>query len=360
MRHDILPPVGLTSTKQLPGRFVRRSGGKALGAWHDNAVRLNKDWQAQPELMRERDAKFFAGAAVHNRWPTLTQFTCCAVVRSRRCNRITIIETGHKHCIKHAGPAGAKQYRQNCYTLFLSGRYPSHKWFADEARRMRTRIRDRQRRKRDGWTLPGLTLRFAPVLETRFRMDVEFMLQRRPWGAVPDYHRDQLRWCWRKFALDRRKPAAWDAKARAIMLDLAARGPIEVDDLPHATGHEPHVLFVERQCTTFSWRSRMQDGEIERAMVAPAAVQKAIVARKRGQDARTKPSAQRVPNGTVGVDLDRLLQRHGRDLRKVLAETNEAKWPAMLEAYDAYVADPTAQRHRRWTAIWRDASRPAS
>ena len=67
MRHAITPPVELTSAKQLPGRFVRVTGGKALGLWHDNGVRLNREWQAQPDLMRERDARFFAGAAAHNR-----------------------------------------------------------------------------------------------------------------------------------------------------------------------------------------------------------------------------------------------------------------------------------------------------
>ncbi len=354
MRHAITAPVGLTSAKQLPGRYVRVTGGKALGLWHDNAVRLNKGWQAQPELMRERDAKFFAGMAVHNRWPWLAQFTCCAVVRGRRCSRITIIETGHKHCIKHAGPTHAKLYRENCYKLFLSGRYPSHRWFADEARRMRTRIRDRQRRKRDGWMLPGLTLRFAPVLEAQFQTGVALMLQGRPWDRVPDYHGDQLRWAWRKFVLDRNKPAAWDAKARAIMVDLASRGPVDEDGLPHATGHEPHVLVVTQRCTAFFWRSRTQTGDIERALAAPAATSRDITARKHGQDAGTKPVVRRVPKGAVKADYHRLLQLHGRDLRKVLAGTNEAAWPALLEAYDAYVAYPTARRHRQWTTIWRE------
>jgi hypothetical protein len=79
------------------------------------------------------------------------------------------------------------------------------------------------------------------------------VLQGRPWDEVPDYHRDQLRWAWRKFCLDRDKPAAWDAMGRAIMLDLASRGPVETDDLSHATGSEPHVLFVERRATAFEW-----------------------------------------------------------------------------------------------------------
>ncbi len=123
MPHAITPPVGLTSMKQLPGRFVRVTGPKALGLWHDNGVRLNREWQAQSDLMRERDAKFFAAAPAHNRWPTLGQFTCCAIVRGRRCGRITIVETRHRRCIRHAGPTAARAYRENCYKLFVSGRY---------------------------------------------------------------------------------------------------------------------------------------------------------------------------------------------------------------------------------------------
>ena len=152
------------------------------------------------------------------------------------------------------------------------------------------------------------------------------MLSGRPWDAVPDYHRDQLRWAWRKFVLDRQKPAAWDAKARAIMLDLAARDPIE-GDLQHATGHEPHVLDVERRCTAFEWRSRTPPGEVERALAAPAMAQGAIARRGRGVRPKGAVSDQgggsmvRATSRARAVDeteTDRLLQLHGRDLRKVL------------------------------------------
>ena len=125
MPHAISPPVGLTSVKQLPGRFVRITSSRALGLWHDNGVRLNREWQAQSDLKRERDEKFFTGAAAHNRWPALGQFTCRAIVGGRRCSRITIIETGHQRCLKHAGPTAALQacaYRENCRKLFESGR----------------------------------------------------------------------------------------------------------------------------------------------------------------------------------------------------------------------------------------------
>jgi hypothetical protein len=215
MGHGITPPVELASAKQLQGRFVRVTSAKALAAQHERGVLMNLDWRARPDLKDHRDAKFFAAAAAHNRWPELGRFICSAVVRGKRCNRINIIETGHKHCIKHAGPTAARLYRENCRRLFESSRYPSHHWFADEERRMRTRIRDRQRRKRGGWMLPGLTLRFSAEIEARFRQDAALvLLQGRPWDAVPDFHRDQLRWAWRKFCLDRQKPAAWGSQGQ--------------------------------------------------------------------------------------------------------------------------------------------------
>jgi hypothetical protein len=120
---------------------------------------LNRDWQAQPELMRERDAKFFAGAR-HNRWPGLAEFTCGAIVRGKRCNRITIIETQHKHCHPARRPRRSPGLSRELPPAVreratrppvVRGRRPD----AD-------RIRDRQRRKRGGWMLPGLTLRSRP------------------------------------------------------------------------------------------------------------------------------------------------------------------------------------------------------
>jgi hypothetical protein len=214
--------------------------------------------------------------------------------------------------------------------------------------------------------LPGLTLRFSPEMEARFQMDVTLALQGRPWDAVPDYYRDQLRWAWRRFCLDRDKPAAWDAKARAILLDLASRGPVEVDDLPHATGHEPHVLFVERRATAFEWRSRVSAAEIERALKAPAAVQKAILRRERGvrpkgagsnPEGVPRPTRARAATETSEVtETDRLLQLYGRDLRDVLAKVPEPGWPRLLRAYDGYARNPTGQTHRAWMATRSAAS----
>src|SRR5438045_684863 len=161
-------------------------------------IRLSRDWQAQPDLKRERDAKFFAGAAAHNRWPTLARFTCSAVVRGKRCSRIGIIETGHKHCIKHAGPTAARAYRENCRRLFdkrplpvppvVRGRGapdadPHTRPAAAQARRLGAPRSDAALLARARSTVPDRrgTRAARPAV-----------------GGVPDYHRDQLRWAWRK------------------------------------------------------------------------------------------------------------------------------------------------------------------
>jgi hypothetical protein len=304
--------------------------------------------------MRARDTNFFAGAAAHNSRQGLAQFTCCAVVRGKRCGRITIIETQHRHCIKHAGPAAARAYRENCRKLFESGRYPAAKWFKDEARRARTAIRDRQRRKHDGWRLPGVTLRFADPLEVNFRADISVLL-RAPWSEVPDYFRDQLRWAWRRFVLDRQKPDAWGAKGRAILLDLGARGPFEGDTLEHATGHEPHVLCVDRRATAFEWRARLSNEDVNRALGSVATMRRAI-AQRHATEQGVPVKTVRKPAPVDEAELERLLLLHGRDLRTVLARVPEAAWPTLLAAYDAYVVDPTATTHRRWAAALKIAS----
>lgn len=169
---DVWAP-GLVSARQLPGRFVRTTDPRLLPLWRANAERLLQEWEQQPAFKAERDARFYRGRDAHH-GPLLTQFTCCAVVRGRRCSRISIVETGYKHCIRHAGPTHARLYRENQRKLFESGRIPAGKWFKDEARRARTRIRDRQRRK--DWTLPGLTVRFADSIEAAFQADAALVL----------------------------------------------------------------------------------------------------------------------------------------------------------------------------------------
>jgi hypothetical protein len=341
----------LRSVKQLQGRFVRVTSAKALAAMRKAGVNADHWWHRRPAERAERDLKFFSQRSAHNTGPALERFTCAAVVRGKRCNRITIIETGHRHCIKHAGPHFARIYRENQRKLFESGRISAAKWFKDEARRTRTRIRDQQRRKRDGWTLPGATLRFAEPIEARFRMDVAPLLPH-PWSDIPDLHRDQLRWAWRRFMLDRQKPEAWDGKARAIMQDLRDRGPFDSVALEHASGLEPHVLVCARRATAYEWRSRLSQAEVARAIQAPA----------RGRGATATPSSRAAPTGPPrlagragrgGFDhtYQRLLHRHGRDLRDVLARVDETAWPALLAAYDAYTGDPTLERHRRWMKL---------
>ena len=69
------------------------------------------------------------------------------------------------------------------------------------------------------------------------------------------------------------KPEAWGAKAGAILLDLQCRRLPEGAELAHATGQEPHVLLCDCRSSTFEWRSRLSQVEIDRAPKAPAVTQ---------------------------------------------------------------------------------------
>jgi hypothetical protein len=348
-------PVALRSVRQLNGRHVRAVTPKALAAMRKAGLNADRWWRSHPEEMVERDQKFFrARDDAHNRWPELSRFTCQAMVRGKRCNRITIVETDHRHCIKHAGPARARLYRENQRKLFECGRLSAAKWFKDEARRTRTAIRDRQRRKKDGWLLPGVTLRLSDPIERRFRADLESLLPH-PWSDIPDLFRDQLRWAWRRFMLDRQKHAAWDAKARAILSKLGTKGQCDGADQTHATGFEPHVLLVERRCTAFSWRSRQSVAEAAGALRASSETHGTIRGHHRdhetsdqgGGSAIAVRQQRRDHRPSVDLDaIDELLLRHGRDLSKRLRDLPETAWPALLRAYDAYTRDPTAANHR--------------
>src|SRR4051812_42615070 len=90
-----------------PGRHVRARSPDVMARIHVGNRKTQLWWDAHPELKAERDERFYAGAAIHN-GPRLSEYTCCAVVRGKRCSRITIIETGHRHCHRHAGPTAAR------------------------------------------------------------------------------------------------------------------------------------------------------------------------------------------------------------------------------------------------------------
>jgi hypothetical protein len=131
-------------------------------------------------------------------------------------------------------------------------------------------------------------------------------LLRVAWPDVPDLYRDQLRWCWRRFMFDRQKPDAWDAKARSLLTQLAARGPAEAVSLAHATGNEPHVLFVSRRATAFEWRSKLPPDTVERALRPPQATGR----RPRTQRTNPPPTA----TAPAGFDHVAFIAQHWRGM----------------------------------------------
>lgn len=173
---------------------------------------------------------------------------------------------------------------------------------------------------------------------------------------MPDLHRDQMRWAWRRFCCDRDKPAAWAAKARAILLDLRQRGPVPAE-LEHATGDERHVLFVERRATAYEWRSRISDAEIERALRAPQTVRR---------DAATKASPRSclVPEsaaGTAEFDHAAFLAMHWRDVfypvfkrLRLDPDADDAAARRLALAYHDVLDGGEAAAWQRWCRLLRE------
>ena len=114
-----------------------------------------------------------------------------------------------------------------------------------------------------------------------------------------------------------------------------------------------------------SGRSKVSAAEIERALNAPAEVQKAILRRGRAgppkgaasdQGGMPRPARRAATETSEATETDRLLQLYGRELRDVLAKVPEPGWPRLLRAYDGYARNPTGQTHRAWMAALSAAS----
>jgi hypothetical protein len=178
----------------------------------------------------------------------------------------------------HAGTTAAMAYREGQREAMLVGQLPEFKWLYAEAQRARNKVRNRRRYGGDRWLLPGIVLMFGDKLEVRFQSDLCPVLSRHHlyWDGVPDGHRDQLRFAWRRFVLDRPYPDAWRAKAEAAMLDLKLRcdkrGGSDLPELIHADGTEDFVVRIERAPPAYSKRRRLSERELADALNAPRRV----------------------------------------------------------------------------------------
>ena len=89
-------------------------------------------------------------------------------------------------------------------------------------------------------------LRFADHIEAKFRDAIAPHILR-PWDELPDGHRDQMRWAFRRSRLDRDVPEALAAKLATIMRDLTQRPAYDRALLEHASGRDGHEIVVERR-----------------------------------------------------------------------------------------------------------------
>ena len=144
--------------------------------------------------------------------------------------------------------------------------------------------------------------------------------------------------------LDRQKPEAWGTgKARAIMLDLRDRGPSTASRWSTSPGSSRMCLFVARRATAVRVAIPVVTGGVDRAASEAPAEARVATATHQPGGAPTRGATPRRTGREGGVRrgyYQRLLHRHGRGLRDILARIDETAWPALLAAYDAYSSDP--------------------
>ena len=110
-------------------------------------------------------------------------------------------------------------------------------------------------------------LRFADHIQAKFRDAIAPHILR-PWDELPDGHRDQMRWAFRRYRLDRDVPEALAAKLATIMRDLTQRPAYDPALLEHASGRDGHEIVVERRTLGTSKRSKLSPGEIGGVLAA--------------------------------------------------------------------------------------------
>ena len=241
----------------------------------------------------------------HFGWHTPSRQLCCAKTRKGgRCAAPVL--AGCQMCLRHAGPVASRLRRERELRELAAGRITPAQWARSEARRARNRIGN-QRRYRDGWLKPGITLAFAPALEAEFQDAARAVLGGLTWDELPDPTRDRLRWAWRRYQLDRDRPEAWRAKAHAAVIELAARGPLP-DGIERDDGTGPHVIVVDRRPTGSSRRTRMTETEVEQVLSSRA---------RRHRTAAERPSRS-AATSPLPIDVDAFLALHARELRGVL------------------------------------------
>ena len=278
-------------------------------------------------------------------WGGVNRQTCRATTRKGvRCAGPVL--AGYPMCRRHAGPAASRVRRERELRAFEAGRISPEQWARSEAQRARNRICN-QRRYKGGWLRPGVTLAFGPALEATFQDAARGVLGGRTWDGLPDATRDHLRWAWRRYQLDRDRPEAWQAKARAILLALAARELVP-EGFEHDLGTGAHVVLVERPPFGFSLRTTITPAEVEKAMALPGQVQ-ACLARAGRQRRAPRAAAPASP----ALDLNAFLNAHGAALRPVLAlASTDAELRAVAMAHRAVLmGEPDA--HEAWRRLVR-------
>ena len=184
-----------------------------------------------------------------------------------------------------------------------------------------------QRRKRNGWILPRLTLQFSPLCP----LQVE--ARRSCWMAVLGEQKTRLSsgpvalGLAQLYAGSPGSPAHGTPRAgRSCSTSPHAVRPTP-DDLAHATGFEPHVLVVtRRECTAAAWRSRVPEAGTSARW--PSLRRGRL---RRSQGGAPKPVRVTPPPGRARPRLTGFCSSYGHDLCSVFrGKLPEPGWPKLL------------------------------
>ncbi len=271
----------------------------------------------------QHQAKFEAARVEHQRGGALAK--CCgARTRSGAACRMVPL-SGQNRCLRHAGPAGARRYREQQIRDLALGRLDPEAFAEAERRRAVNRLRWTW--KKDPW-FPGITLDLG-LHETAFRGALAAF----GWRAehLPPAVADWARWRFRRLMVDRQHPGKWADLAGELRERIRAAG---------APPDEPQD--VAGMGAIFSTPDRLGPYSRRRAVDPKRQAQT-------GTKAQNDKALLKIPTNDAEV-LGAFLNKHRADLAPVLARyPGEAERLTVAAAFKQLLESPgSSAAQRAW------------
>ncbi len=221
--------------------------------------------------------------------------------------------TDHSRCLKHAGPAAARRYREQQIRELAAGRLEPAVFAEAERRRAVNRLRWTW--KKDPW-FPGVTLDLG-VHEDAFQQALAAF----GWhlDGMPPAVVDWARWRFRRLMVDRQRPGEWAELASELRTRIEAAGDAP-DEPRNVAGITP----------AFSTPDRMP-----------------VYSRRRSLDLQQQSGCiVQTPRGPVLAssdvgDISPILVQYHRELAPILARCEADKDRArVVAAFRQLIAEP--------------------